>query len=60
MAKAKEAAEKAVEVVKVELLELKEGVHTVFHKLGQTQFVNGSAEVEKAVADELKALGLIK
>lgn len=56
----KEEVEKVEEKVKAELLEVKNGVHAIFHKFGYTEFIDGFAEIEKKVADELKKLGLIK
>lgn len=67
MAKAKEALQtvendikEIIEKVKVELKEIKEGIHTIFLKGKSVEFKDGTAEVEKDVADELKAADLIK
>lgn len=53
-------AEKVEAKVKVELVAFNKGIHTVYHKLGETVFENGVAEVDREVAKVLKELGLVK
>lgn len=67
MAKAKEAVQtvendikEIIKKVKVELKEIKEGIHTIFLKGKSVEFKDGTAEVEKDVADELKTADMIK
>lgn len=65
LAKAKEAIVKeekdlVLELVKVELKNANEGVHTVFCKSGVVNFINGVAEVNKELVAELTETGLIK
>lgn len=67
MAKAKEAVQtvendikEIIKKVKVELKEIKEGIHTIFLKGKSVEFKDGTAEVEKDIAGELKTADLIK
>ena len=60
MAKAKDATFEVLDNVKVELLEVKNGTNTIYHKLGNTTFVDGVADVSAEVATVLKELGLVK
>lgn len=50
-------AEKEIEVV---LVNAKQGIHTVYHRLGATEFADGVAKVSAEVKKELKEIGLIK
>lgn len=60
MAKAKEVVETVVEKIKVELAEIREGLHTIFTKSGSVEFKDGIAEITPEVASELKETGLVK
>lgn len=58
------AVEKLVGRVEVELkgaeAAVMKGVHQVFHAKGNTEFVDGKAQVTEDVAKELKDSGLVK
>jgi hypothetical protein len=60
MVKVKESATEELEKVNVELLEVKKGTHTIYHKLGVTSFNDGMAEVTEEVAAVLKEAGMVK
>lgn len=63
MARATKPIQEIVEIndkVKVELINVNTGIHTVFVKSGMVEFVDGVAEVTADIAEELKNLGFIK
>lgn len=51
--------DKAVQIAKIAMVNSTAGIHTVFHELGNTTFIDGVAEVEAKVAELLKKLGII-
>lgn len=56
----KEKIVKAEELVKAELVIVREGIHVIATSKGVAEFKDGFAEIKKELADELKALGIIK